>query len=86
MTPEERTLRGRLGAYVLHSRHDSREITAPARKAFMARFEREVDPDCKLPEPERARRAESAKRAYFIRMRLRSVQKRAKRKPPAGVS
>jgi hypothetical protein len=34
MTPAQRSLRGRLGAYVVHSRYDSRELTKPAREAF----------------------------------------------------
>lgn len=35
-------LRGRIGAHPLHAKYDSREITAPARAAFMTRFEKEV--------------------------------------------
>jgi hypothetical protein len=73
--------RGRIGAYALHARYDSRELTAPARKAFLDRFEREVDPEGKLPEEERARRAEYAKRAYFTRLALQSAQARGMRKP-----
>ena len=38
-------LRGKIGALVLHSRRDPRETTAPARAAFLKRFERQVDPD-----------------------------------------
>jgi hypothetical protein len=71
-------LRGRIGAFVTHSRHDPRETTAKARRAFLSRFEREVDPDGVLPVAERLRRAESARRAYFARLALRSVRARAK--------
>ena len=78
MTPADRILRARLGALTLHSRYDSRELTAPARKAFMARFEAEVDPDGELPEPERHRRAELAKKAYFVGLALKSSRKRTK--------
>lgn len=42
----------------LHARHDSRELTRPARQAFLAKFDREVDPDAVLPEAERLRRAD----------------------------
>ena len=59
---------GRLGALKLHATHDSREVSAPARAAFLARFDREVDPDGILPPAERARRAEYAKRAYMLRL------------------
>ncbi len=44
-TPSERVLAGRIGAYVVHSRSDSRELTAAARAAFRDKFQREVDPD-----------------------------------------
>lgn len=79
MTPEQARLRARLGAYSLHAQYDSREITKPARKAFLARFENEVDPDRVLPPGERERRAEAAKKAYFTRMALKSAQARRKR-------
>ena len=46
MTPAERSLRARMAAYRLHATHDPKETTAAARAAFLARFEREVDPDC----------------------------------------
>jgi len=64
----------------MHARYDSREVSQPARDAFMRRFLREVDPDQSLPEEERARRAEYAKKAYFTRLALRSAQVRAARK------
>ncbi len=38
-------MRARIAAHSLHAQHDSRELTAPARKAFMDSFERKVDPD-----------------------------------------
>lgn len=44
-THAERVLIGRIGAYVLHSRYDSREVIRPAREAFWSTFERDVDPD-----------------------------------------
>jgi len=58
LTPEERTLRARLAAHVMHSRNDSKQVTAPARAAFMARFEQLVDPDMVLGLEERERRAQ----------------------------
>jgi hypothetical protein len=39
MDPAQRALRARLAAHTLHSKYDSREIAASARKAFMDRFE-----------------------------------------------
>jgi hypothetical protein len=63
--PEEMARRGRLGAQRLHQVHDARTLTEPGRAAFLARFERQVDPDGSLPEAERQRLAEAARRAYF---------------------
>ena len=68
--PAEMALRGRLGAHVTHSRHDSRAITRKAREAFLRRFELEVDPDGKLEPEERRRRAAHAKKAYFMRLAM----------------
>lgn len=72
-------LRGRLGAYTTHSRHDVRETTKAARSAFLLRFEREVDPEGTLPLAERQRRAEAARKAYFVRLALSSARARSKR-------
>jgi len=76
LTPAERSLRARMGAYAQQARHDTRETTAAARATFLTRFEREVDPDGVLPEAERARRAEAAKRMYFTRLAWKSAQAR----------
>jgi len=76
LTPAERSLRARIGAYSLHATHDPRETTEPARHAFIATFEAQVDPLGELPEPERLRRAEAARKAYFTRLALRSVKAR----------
>ncbi|MGW0759453.1 hypothetical protein ACWD1Y_23770 [Streptomyces sp. NPDC002814] len=45
----------------------------------MDRFEREVDPDGTLAPEERARRAEHARRSYFLRLALASSRARAAR-------
>jgi hypothetical protein len=80
LSPAERSLRARLAAHSMHARHDARETTAKARATFLARFEREVDPDGTLPPQERARRAEHARSAYFARLSLASA--RARRAKP----
>ncbi len=72
-------LAGRIGAHSLHARYDSRQITAPARAAFLGRFEREADPDGVLSPKERARRALHLRKAYFARLALRSAQVRQRR-------
>lgn len=84
MTPAERSLRGRLGAYVVHSRYDSRELTKPARAAFDSKFERDVDPDGILPTEERLRRAEMARKAHFARLAIASAKARRARNHPTS--
>ena len=73
------TLRGRIGAHTLHATHDSRAITAAARDAFLARFERQVDPEGVLSEAERLRRARHARKAHMARLALRSAEVRRAR-------
>ena len=67
---------GRLGGLRNAARHDGRDMTASARRAFLTRFENEVDPDRVLDPLERERRAEAAKRAYFLEMAMKSVRAR----------
>ena len=73
LTPTERALRGRIGAFALHARHDPRATTAAARVAFNGRFVDLVDPQRTLPEDERRRRVEAARKAYFTHLAYRSA-------------
>lgn len=69
----------RIAAEISWSRtHDRRARTQPARDKFLERFEREVDPASILPEPERKRRAEHAKKAYMLGLAKRSAIARRK--------
>ena len=71
--------RGRIGAHVSWSRTVDRSArTAPGRKGFLARFEREVDPDGVLPEAERVRLAEHARKAHMQKLALISAARRSK--------
>jgi hypothetical protein len=79
MTPNQKTLRGRLGAYAQQALYDTRETTRNARLAFNQRFLDQVDPDGVLPEEERIRRALAARRAYFAGLALLSSRARGKR-------
>ena len=83
ISPEERSLRGRIGAYALHSKYDSKEITRAARHAFLNKWEVQVDPEGVLPEPERLKRAENALKAHMARLALKSAQARRARKAGA---
>lgn len=58
------------------SKEDGVEGTAKARRAFLDQFEDQVDPDRTLSAAERARRAESAKRAYFTRLSKKAAEAR----------
>ncbi len=75
LSPTERTMRARLGAYALHAKYRGDEITAAARAAGPgsdAHWEQKVDPDEKLEPAERARRARYAKKAHYTRLSLMS--------------
>src|SRR5579859_1221868 len=70
MTTAQRAVRARAATYRLHSLYDSRELTKAARAAFNDRFVVQVDPDMRLPEAERRRRAECAARRITFSWRL----------------
>ncbi|MEU7972200.1 hypothetical protein AB0B48_09165 [Micromonospora sp. NPDC049089] len=81
MTASSRRLHAQAAAHTRWSREEDRQAaTGKARAAFIDRFEREVDPEGVLPPQERARRAESAKKAYFARLALRSAAARKARR------
>ncbi len=74
-----RSLTARIGAHVSWANTSDRtERTRPAREAFLARFEREVDPEGTLAPEERRLRAEHAKQAYMLRLALASAKARAR--------
>lgn len=80
-----RSLRSLSAAALAHdswaNTEDRTARTAPARSSFMGRFERKVReefPD--LPDDEVVRRAEHAKKAYFLRLSLASAKARRERK------
>ena len=76
----KQSLAGRIGAHASWANtQDRTERTAPARKAALERFERQVDPDGTLPPAERAGRAEHARKAWFLGLALKSAQARRKR-------
>lgn len=79
-TESELALAGRIGAHKSWANTEDRAArTAPAREAFNRRFEDEVDPDRKLDPAERARRSESARKAYYAGLALKSAQARRRR-------
>jgi hypothetical protein len=78
-SPQDLALRGRIGAYRQHALHDPRETTAKARATFLRRFLDEVDPTRTLPEEERLRRAEYARKAHFAQLAYASAKARARK-------
>ena len=54
-------------------------VSAPAREAFENTFVDQVDPDRTLPEAERAKRVEAARRAYFLSLAAKSVASRRRK-------
>jgi len=79
LTPEERILRSRMAAHASWANTPNPTArTAKARQAFQNRFEKQVDPDGVLSSQERTRRAESARKAYFTGLALKSSSGRRK--------
>jgi hypothetical protein len=77
LTPTERSLRARTAVHTSWANTtDPTARTAPARAAFLDRFEREVDPDGVLLPEERLRRAAHARKAYFSMLALKSARAR----------
>jgi hypothetical protein len=74
LTPEQRAMHGRMGAHRVHSMGLTN--TGPARDAFNARFEREVDPDGTLPPEELAKRVKHARKLYFSQLAKKSAKAR----------
>lgn len=79
LTPQQRSHRARLGGLATAANNDSKEYTKPAREAFARRFLDEVDPERVLPEAERLRRAEAAKKRYFSALAYKSARARSRR-------
>jgi hypothetical protein len=80
LTPAERVLRSRQAAHASWSKTEDRSTrSAPGRRAADARFARLVDPDGTLPAAERAKRAASARAAFFAEIQFKSLQARRRR-------
>jgi hypothetical protein len=81
LTPEQRTLRARMGAHALHAQ--GKTSTAAARRNSPQSLEywcTQVDPDSSLPEPERLKRAEHARKQYMSGLAFKSSRARARRR------
>jgi hypothetical protein len=83
LSPEEKSLIGKLGAETLWSKTvDRTALTQPARDAVFQRFRDQVDPNRILPADVRERLAHHAQRAHMHRLahnRLKANRQRADR-------
>ncbi len=85
LSSAERSLRAQGAVHTSWANTTDRTArTAPATAAAMARFEKLVDPDGILPAEERARRAESARKAHMARLDLASARARRTKRPAPG--
>jgi hypothetical protein len=85
LTPKQRILRARMGGHALVAQ--GKTNTAPARKASpqsLEYWQRDVDADNELPEAERLKRAEAARRQYMTGLALKSSRARARRRKNGG--
>lgn len=82
LSAPQRKLRARAAAHALHAQGGT--STKAGTAAFLARFEREVDPHGLLAPEERARRASHARKAYMSGLALKAS--RARTKKAAAVS
>jgi hypothetical protein len=75
-----KSLRHQIAANTRWSKEDPTRQGEILRAGLDAKFLREVDPNNELPEAERVRRAQNARRAYFQRLALKSAAARKARR------
>jgi hypothetical protein len=84
-TPEQRRLAAQIAVHTSWANTKDRTArTAPATAAFMRRFEKQVDPEGVMDPQTRAKAAESARRAYFLALALKSANARRRRRNNAA--
>ncbi len=66
-----------------YTKAEIREQNKPARRAFFARFEAEVDPHGELEPEERQRRATAAMKAYMARLSFQRIKAERERQQDA---
>ncbi len=82
LSPEEASLRGRIGAYALHARYDARETTEKARAAARTALDTRLIDEFDLDPEGRGfeTHLKHARSAHFSRLALRSARKRKRRR------
>jgi hypothetical protein len=85
LTAEQRTRRARIAAHASWANTvDPTARTAPATSAFLARFERQVDPYGVLPDDVRLVMAVHARKAYMLQLAERSAAARRRKRQANG--
>ena len=80
MTPAQRRRRARIAAHASWANTADRTArTASGTKAFLERFQRQVDPDGVLPEEIRTAMAQHARTAYMLQLAEKSAAQRRRR-------
>lgn len=80
LTPAERRLRAQLAANTRWSREpDRHSATAPGMRAIFEYFINQVDPDRVLPEKQRLKMAENARKAHLASVQLKASKARRAR-------
>lgn len=80
MTPEQRRRRARIAAHASWANTADRTArTSSGTKAFLDRFEHQVDPEGALPEEVRAAMAQHARLAYMLQLAEKSAAARRRR-------
>ena len=86
LTPTQRTMRARIAANTRWSQESPTATAARGQAGLMAKFVDQVDPDRVLPEAERNRRAEAARRAHMQKLAFASSKARTGRAPAEGAA
>lgn len=76
LTPEQRSQRARLAALTRWSREDPTAAVHKMQNGIQAKYERQVDPEGVLPDAERMRRADAARKADLAARSFRSSRTR----------
>jgi hypothetical protein len=85
MTPEQRRLRAQIAANTRWSREDPLPTAIRGQAGLTAKFEREIRSEFpNLPDHEVARRVESARKAHFARLALKSAKARSRSRSGAA--
>jgi hypothetical protein len=80
LTPSQRQTRSRHGSHKSWANTVDRTArTAPGRAGLLRKFEDQVDPDRTLTPQERAKRVESARKAFYVRLSYLAVKARRAR-------